>query len=54
MSDLDILKKIGQRFTRSPNVLSAARFGFSFGHKTKKGDYFTKKPVRFEGIFEHS
>ena len=32
---------MGQNFTTSLNILSAARFGLEFSHKSKKGDKVT-------------
>ena len=34
--------QIGQNSTQSPNILSAARFGLAFSHKSKKGDFLLK------------
>ena len=34
--------QIGQNSTQSPNILSTARFGLAFSHKSKKGDFLLK------------
>ena len=43
MSDLDkFFFQIGQNLTPSPNIISAARFGLAFFHKSIKGDFLLK------------
>ena len=44
---------MGQNFTTSPNILSAARFGLEFSHKSKKGEYLPQMELseQVNGIF---